>query len=117
MPNKVIDSVHALARRDRAANGINFGWRDSTPILDDEDDNNDISDPDYNPDHYNSEDDNDSDSEDDGDDYSGASDPQPIAGLEHNNNNKINKEDDADSEPNDEDREDDVENQPTGNNE
>ena len=50
---------------------------------------------DYNLDHYDSEDDDDSDSEDDGNDDAGANDPQPIAGVEHNNNNRINEEDNA----------------------
>ena len=119
MPNKVIYCIHALARRNRSANGIAFGWRDGTPIIDDEDDNNDMADTDYNLDHYDSEDDNDydSDSKDDGGDDAGANDPQPIAGVEHNNNNKINEEDDSDSEPNDEVSEDDVDNQPADNNE
>ena len=80
MPNELTDSIHVLARRNRSANGITFGWRYGTPILDDEDDENDMDDPDYNPDHYDSEDDNDydSDSEDDGDDDAGTNDPQPI---------------------------------------
>ena len=97
MPNEVIDCIHALARRNRAANGITFGWRDGTPILDDEDDDNDMADPDYNPDHYDSEDDDDyySDSKDDGDDDAGANNPQPISGVEHNSNNKINEDEDA----------------------
>ena len=119
IPTKVIDRIHAIAQRNRAANGITFGWRDGTPILDDEEDDNDMADPDYNPYHYDSKDDDDydSDSKDDGNDDAGANDPQPSSGLEHNNNNKINKEDDADSEPNDEDREDDVDNQPPDYNE
>ena len=80
MPNELNDSIHVLARRNRAANGITFGWRYSTPILDDEDDDNDMDDPNYNPDHYDSEDDNDYDynSKYDGDDDAGANDPQPI---------------------------------------
>ena len=119
MPNEVIDCIHALARRNMAANGIAFGWRRETPILDDEDDYNDMADLDYSPNHYDSEDENDYDSysEDDGNDYAGTNYPQPIAGVEHNNKNKINKEDDADSEPNDEVSKDDVDNQPTDNNE
>ena len=57
-----------------------FGWRYGTPILDDEDDDNDMDDPNYNPDHYDSEDDNDYyyNSKDDGDDDAGANDPQHI---------------------------------------
>ena len=119
MPNELIDRIHALARRNRSENGITFGWRDGTPILDDEDDDKYMADPDYNPYHYDSEedDDYDPDSEDYGDDDAGANDPQPIAGVEHNNNNKINEEDDIDSEPNDEDSEDDIDNQPADNNE
>ena len=86
MPNEVMDHIHALAWRNRDANGINFGWRDGTPILDNEDDDNDMADPDYNPDHYDSEDDDDydSNSKDDGDDDAGANNPQYIAGVEHN---------------------------------
>ena len=41
----------------------------------------------------------------------------PFTGVKHNNNNKINEEDDADSQPNDEVSEDDVDNQPADNNE
>ena len=91
MTNKVIDCIHALARRNRAANGIDFGWRDGTPVLDYEDDENDMDDPDYNPEHYDYEDDNNYDSEDGGNDDAGANNPQPIVGVEHNNNNKINE--------------------------
>ena len=40
----------------------------------------------------------------------------PFTGVKHNNNNKINEEDDANSEPNDEVSEDDVDNQPAENN-
>ena len=99
MSNEVIYRVHVLAWRNKAANGITFGWRVCTPILDNKDGDNDMADPNYNPDHYNSEDDDDSDYEDDGDDDAGANDPQPIAGVEHNNNNRLKKEDDVDSEP------------------
>jgi hypothetical protein len=38
MPDDVIDRVHILARRDRAATGLTFGWRDGTPVADDTDD-------------------------------------------------------------------------------
>ena len=78
MPNKVIDRVHALALYNKAANGITFGWRDSTLILENEDDDNGMPDPDYNPYQYDSEDDDDYDSEDDGDDDAGANNPQPM---------------------------------------
>ena len=57
MPNKVIDRIHALARRNRAANGNAFGLMDGTPILDYENDDNYMADPNYNPDHCNYEDD------------------------------------------------------------
>ena len=81
MLNEVIDHIHALERHTRAADGITFVCRDGTPILDDEDDDNDMASPDYNPDHCNSEDDDDYDSdyEDDGNDDAGANDPQHIA--------------------------------------
>ena len=31
IPTKVIDRIHALARRNRSVNVITFGWRDGTP--------------------------------------------------------------------------------------
>ena len=94
MPSEVIDRVHALARRNKAGNGLTFGWRDGSPILDDDTDE-DMADPDYNPDHYDSESDSDDDDDEDNTD--------PAAGVEHNNNNilneeTINEETDSDSE-------------------
>jgi hypothetical protein len=47
MPSDVIDRVHTFARRDKAATGLTFGWRDGTQVIEDDDS---MADPDYDPD-------------------------------------------------------------------
>ena len=97
MPADVIDRVHALARRSRAAIGLTFGWRDGTEILDEANEEYDHAiddaDSDYEP---NDDDDYDYDDYDDYDSDAGEPINPVIAGVDHHeqepeqdNNNAI----------------------------
>jgi hypothetical protein len=73
MPNDVVDRVHTLARRDKAATGLTFGWRDGSSVTDHDNDDDHMADPDYDPGN-----DDDSDGDDDYIDH-GDEDDEPAA--------------------------------------
>jgi hypothetical protein len=76
MPADVIERVHALARRDKAATGLNFAWRDGNPVTDDDGDDT-MADPDYDP----RDDDSEDDDVDDDESHTDEPDQAPIAGV------------------------------------
>jgi hypothetical protein len=98
MPNDIIDRVHVLARRDKSAPGLAFGWRDGTAITDNDDGDDPMADPDYDPDDDGGESDSDTSYYDDDD---GNPDEAPIAGvLDHGNHEEnIEHEEEGDDAP------------------
>jgi hypothetical protein len=95
MPAEVIDRVHALARRSKAALGITFAWRDGTKVQDDDEGDLDAAaddeDLDYDPQGGDEEDDQDyyEEEEDDDDNPDG-----PDEGVVTDNGANVSEEDD-----------------------
>jgi len=105
MPDEVINRVHILARRSKAHPGLTFAFRDGTEVIDKIDDEDSVTDPDYDPladpeahDDVSLSDDEDDDA-DGGDndkpidpvEIAGVADPAKIAGV--NDNNQLNQDD------------------------